>query len=103
MVKRIFSQPTCAVIFAICFTMACIVGVAARTNDPWKDKDPQDWDEKDVQKILTDSPWSKLFQVGSAANSSAGSTITAVGTAAHTDSATVDRLRGGNPSGSEFR
>jgi hypothetical protein len=98
MFRRIFSQSTCAFIFAICFAMMSVIGAAARANDPWKDKDPQDWDEKDVQKILTDSPWSKPFQIGSAANSSAASTITPVGSAAHTDSATVDPIRGGNPS-----
>jgi hypothetical protein len=92
MVKRIFSQSTCAFIFA----MASVITVAARANDPWKDKDPQDWDEKDVQKILTDSPWSKPFQIGSASNSSAPSTITVVGSAAHTETS-ADTIRGGNP------
>jgi hypothetical protein len=99
MLKRIFSQPTCAFIFVICFAMVSVAGVAARANDPWKDKAPEDWDEKDVQKILTDSPWSRPFQIGSAANGSAPSTITSVGSAAHTETATVDPLRSGNPAG----
>ena len=99
MSRRIFSQSTCAFIFAIYFVMVSVIGVAARANDPWKDKDPQDWDEKDVQKILTDSPWSRPFQIGSAANGSFSSTVTPVGSAAHTDSATVDPIRGGNPAG----
>jgi len=28
-------------------------------GDPWKDKKPADWSDKDVQKFLTKSPWSK--------------------------------------------
>ena len=100
MLKRIFSQPTCAFIFTICFamlfTMASVISVRARANDPWKDKDPQDWDEKDVQKILTDSPWSKPYKIGSASSNSAPSTITAVGSAAHTETS-ADAIRGGNP------
>jgi hypothetical protein len=26
-------------------------------NDPWKDKPYKQWDAKDIQKIMTDSPW----------------------------------------------
>jgi hypothetical protein len=63
--------------------MISVIGVAARANDPWKDKDPQDWDEKDVQKILTDSPWSRQFQFGSASVGSLGSSTTSVGSSAH--------------------
>jgi hypothetical protein len=95
MPKRILSQSTFTFFFAMCFAMMSVVTVAARVNDPWKDKDPQDWDEKDVQKILTDSPWSRPFQIGSAANGSAPSTITAVGSAAHTETS-AGALRGGN-------
>jgi hypothetical protein len=63
--------------------MISIVAVAAAANDPWKDKDPQDWDEKDVQKILTDSPWARQFQIGSASAGSLDSSTTSVGSAAH--------------------
>jgi hypothetical protein len=31
-------------------------------GDPWKSKPYQQWDAKDVQKILEDSPWSKVIQ-----------------------------------------
>lgn len=41
-----------------------LVTAAAFANDAWKDKDFQNWDQKDVQKILADSPWSKKFQYG---------------------------------------
>lgn len=32
-------------------------------GDPWKSKPYQQWDAKDVQKILEDSPWAKVAQV----------------------------------------
>jgi hypothetical protein len=33
-------------------------------GDVWKDKDFDKWDQKDVDKILKDSPWSKAVQYG---------------------------------------
>jgi hypothetical protein len=33
--------------------------VGASAGDPWKDKSYKEWDEKDVRKIMTDSPWAK--------------------------------------------
>lgn len=35
---------------------------AAQASDAWT-KDPASWDEHDVQKILTDSPWARKVQV----------------------------------------
>lgn len=32
-------------------------------GDPWKDKSYKQWDEKDVRKILLDSPWAKEVRV----------------------------------------
>jgi len=32
-------------------------------GDPWKSKPYQQWDDKDVKKILEDSPWAKVVQV----------------------------------------
>jgi hypothetical protein len=32
-------------------------------GDPWKSKPYQQWDDKDVQRILQDSPWAKVVQV----------------------------------------
>jgi hypothetical protein len=32
-------------------------------GDPWKTKPYQQWDDKDVKRILEDSPWSKVIQV----------------------------------------
>jgi len=39
------------------------IAALALASDPWKAKPYQQWDEKDVQKILSDSPWSKMVQV----------------------------------------
>ncbi|MFZ0820656.1 MAG: hypothetical protein WAM91_11350 [Candidatus Acidiferrales bacterium] len=46
------------------FAAVILVAGAALANDPWKDKDFANWDEKDVQKILQDSPWSHKIQYG---------------------------------------
>lgn len=32
-------------------------------GDPWKDKPYKQWDEKEVRKVLTDSPWAKDVRV----------------------------------------
>jgi hypothetical protein len=37
---------------------------AAAATDPWISKDFKDWDAQDVQRILTNSPWSHPFQSG---------------------------------------
>jgi hypothetical protein len=37
-----------------------IAVLAWASSDPWKDKPFQQWDEKDVQKVLSSSPWSKI-------------------------------------------
>ncbi len=31
-------------------------------EDPWKEKSYKDWDEKDIRRILNDSPWSKAIE-----------------------------------------
>ena len=38
---------------------ALVPVVALAADDPWKGKPYQQWDTKDVQKVLTDSPWSR--------------------------------------------
>jgi len=43
--------------------MLVLAVVVFAGNDPWKAKPYQQWDEKDVRKILGDSPWSKVIQV----------------------------------------
>jgi hypothetical protein len=39
-----------------------IAALAWASSDPWK-KPYQQWDQKDIQKILQDSPWSKIVRV----------------------------------------
>ncbi len=39
------------------------VAINAWAGDPWKEKPYKDWDEKDVRKILSDSPWSKPVEI----------------------------------------
>jgi hypothetical protein len=39
------------------------VAVAAWAGDPWKSKPYQQWDQKDVQKIMFDSPWAQVVTV----------------------------------------
>jgi len=40
-------------------------------SDPWKDKPFQQWDEKDVQKVLSNSPWSKIVMTDAGPGGSA--------------------------------
>jgi hypothetical protein len=35
-------------------------------GDPWKSKPYQQWDSKDIQRIVTDSPWAKVVRVDAA-------------------------------------
>lgn len=44
-------------------TLLAIGLLAWASNDPWKDKPYQQWDQKDVQRILSNSPWSKTVSV----------------------------------------
>lgn len=44
--------------------LSCLAFVAlAYAGDVWKDKPYKQWEEKDVRKILTDSPWAKTATV----------------------------------------
>jgi hypothetical protein len=40
-----------------------LMAVLAWASDPWKSKPYQDWDQKDVSKVLNDSPWVKTITV----------------------------------------
>jgi len=73
MSKRVLSLLAAVFVFAL----------VAYASDPWKDKDFSTWDQKDVQRILKDSPWSKQFQYGFNAGSSGSSPISATGEAAN--------------------
>src|SRR5579864_3646358 len=41
-------------------------------NDPWKSKPYDQWDEKDIQRIFNDSPWSKVVQIANSLPSDSG-------------------------------
>ena len=44
--------------------LSCLVlALTAWAGDPWKEKTYKEWDEKDVSKILADSPWSRPVSV----------------------------------------
>lgn len=44
-------------VFALICLLIFVAGAIAAANDPWKSKNYMDWTEKDVEKVLTDSPW----------------------------------------------
>ena len=69
-------------------------------GDPWKDKPYKQWDEKDLRKILTDSPWSKSVQIENTwagTKPGAANPLGASGTAASSEP--KDIVRGVQPSG----
>jgi hypothetical protein len=39
------------------------LALVARAGDPWKDRPFDQWDEKDLHKIMFDSPWAQIVQV----------------------------------------
>src|SRR5580704_3498445 len=41
-------------------------------NDPWKSKPYDQWDDKDIQRIFNDSPWSKIVQIANSSPSDSG-------------------------------
>lgn len=66
--------------------IALLAGAAVFASDAWKDKPFESWDEKDLQKILNDSPWAKKVQFGSNAGAGGESPVfSATGDAAHGD------------------
>jgi hypothetical protein len=68
------------------FAAVVLVAGVALANDPWKDKDFTNWDDKDVQKILQDSPWSHKIQYGMNAGGRMEGNLTTTGDAgAHGD------------------
>ena len=64
--------------------LTLLAGAAVFASDAWKDKPFESWDQKDVDKILNDSPWAKKVQFGS--NGGGGTpdgAFTATGPTAH--------------------
>jgi hypothetical protein len=97
MLRRAHNLIAATGFLVFCLATAGVLTLSARASDPWKDKDPQDWDQKDVDKILNDSPWSKQLQFGMGFDGSLSGTTTDVGRTAHPE--TADPSRGGNPVG----
>jgi len=63
---------------------ALLVAGVAYASDVWKDKDYQNWDEKDIQKILNDSPWAHPLQFGGGGSAAMAAPLSAAGSdAAH--------------------
>jgi hypothetical protein len=63
---------------------ALLVAGVAYAGDVWKDKDYQNWDEKDIQKILNDSPWVHPLQFGGGGSGAMAAPLSAAGSdAAH--------------------
>jgi hypothetical protein len=56
------SKKMAGVLMVVLFATAAVYA-----SDVWKDKDCEKWDQKDVDKILKDSPWSKAIQYGGGA------------------------------------
>jgi hypothetical protein len=49
--------------FAKVSLIVLLVAVFAWASDPWNAKPYQQWDMKDVQKVMNDSPWSRTIHV----------------------------------------
>jgi len=64
-------------IYVAAWLIVLLAGIACAAGDVWKSKPFAQWDEKDVRKILSESPWSKVTQVPAswAAGDSSGSTL----------------------------
>jgi hypothetical protein len=50
-------------IFSTILVLGFAAAMAWAGGDPWKSKPFQQWDEKDVKKVLNDSPWSRIVSV----------------------------------------
>src|SRR5215203_4878959 len=40
-------------------TLLACTAILVWAGDPWKDKKPAEWNEKDSARVLTNSPWAK--------------------------------------------
>ncbi len=49
-----------------------LLAVLAWANDPWKGKPYQNWDQKDIAKVLNNSPWVKIISVSQSWRGGAG-------------------------------
>src|SRR5712692_10260272 len=40
-----------------------LLAASVWAGDPWKDKAYKQWDEKDIRKVMTESPWVRAVRV----------------------------------------
>ena len=77
---------------------AYLLAASVWAGDPWKDKAYKQWDEKDIRKVMTESPWVRAVQVENTwgdASVVKAPTLGASGTAASSDPR--DIARGATP------
>ena len=53
-------------------TILVVASLIWAANDPWKSKPYDQWDDKDIQRIFNDSPWSKIVQIANSSPSDSG-------------------------------
>jgi hypothetical protein len=75
--------------------LAMLFALVAFASDPWKEKDFKDWDQKEVQKILADSPWVKSAEFGGSGIGLSDAGITKTGDAANRNDISGDSGAGG--------
>jgi hypothetical protein len=62
LLNRSIRRPMITRRFLLAISPSAIVGMRASAfapGDPWNDKKPESWSQKDVHQILTKSPWAK--------------------------------------------
>ena len=47
----------------IALTAVFLLAASVWAGDPWKDKAYKQWDEKDIRKVMTESPWVRAVRV----------------------------------------
>ena len=56
-----FTRFTAAAILCVALSS---MSAAGSSSEPWKDKDYKTWTQDEVRKILYESPWVKMVEVG---------------------------------------
>lgn len=72
-----FSQRLSGLVGTAALSLLVFVGLAIATwagGDPWKSKPYQQWDAKDILRIVSDSPWAKVIHVDAPWKNTAGGT-----------------------------
>jgi hypothetical protein len=50
-------------VLALLSTLLLFAALASASDPPWKGKPYQQWDDKDVQRVFTDSPWARTVTI----------------------------------------